>query len=267
MGFQDFIADSEAAHLVGVSVATLNRFCEAGYLNAESDSDGLRLFSKAELAKVFSVDLPGTSVVANDTRSPVLHKSEQPSEVAAVAPVESAEPPPTTETESPIEAKSLESINPEVRDQAQLAPSRESVDSMLSMERELARFKQLVHMQERLLEVQDDQLREVRRDRDWLRTRIERLEDKQERDQLLLLSETQTIRKLVSNQEQKKSSLQYALEWFGLASTSQPGSINKNQIGRTRLASTIEATHTPKNAAVSDAVVAPQPSDLKSASN
>lgn len=55
MGFEQFISESEAASLAGVSVATLNRFAEAGYLEVETESDGLRLFSARELKEVFGI--------------------------------------------------------------------------------------------------------------------------------------------------------------------------------------------------------------------
>lgn len=42
----NFIPENEAASLAGVSVKTLIRFAEAGYLQTDKGSDGLRLFSR-----------------------------------------------------------------------------------------------------------------------------------------------------------------------------------------------------------------------------
>jgi hypothetical protein len=50
---------------------------------------------------------------------------------------------------------------------------------------------------------------------EWLRARVEKLEEKGSRDQLLLLSETQTIKALITIQEQRRSPVRLALEWLG----------------------------------------------------
>jgi hypothetical protein len=42
-----------------------------------------------------------------------------------------------------------------------------------------------------------EQIEILKSERDWLRTRLEKLEERTERDQMLLLSETQTVRKLI----------------------------------------------------------------------
>src|SRR5262249_35141276 len=52
-----------------------------------------------------------------------------------------------------------------------------------------------------------------------------KFEEKSERDQILLLSETQTIRKLMLIQEGRKSPLQMALEWLGIVKPAPSGSM------------------------------------------
>jgi hypothetical protein len=84
-------------------------------------------------------------------------------------------------------------------------------------ERELQRLRNLVALQERILDIKDAEVTDLRSQRDWLRARIERLEEKAERDQILLLSETQTIRKLVSLNEGRRSAFQNILEWLGIS--------------------------------------------------
>ena len=65
-----------------------------------------------------------------------------------------------------------------------------------------------------------EQIETLRRERDWLRERVEKLENRSEREQMLLLSESETIRNLVSmNQEQRRKPFwRLALPWFDVKS-------------------------------------------------
>ena len=58
-----------------------------------------------------------------------------------------------------------------------------------------------------------DQIQVLREERDWLRERIEKLESRSEREQMLLLSESENVRKLISSTQ--KGFWQRALPWFG----------------------------------------------------
>ena len=51
----------------------------------------------------------------------------------------------------------------------------------------------------------------------WLQDRIERLEDKADRDQVLLMSETKMMAELINQQAQKPSIVQQTLEFFGFS--------------------------------------------------
>jgi len=57
-----------------------------------------------------------------------------------------------------------------------------------------------------------EQIQILRDERDWLRERIEKLESRSEREQMLLLSESENVRKLISSS--KKSFWQRALPWL-----------------------------------------------------
>lgn len=99
---------------------------------------------------------------------------------------------------------------------ALLDNSTDSTDSTPGlMDREIARLKNLVQLQETILDARDAEIRGLKDERQWLRTRIEKLEEKGERDQILLLSETQTIRKLIVVQE-KRGAIKQLLTWVGL---------------------------------------------------
>ena len=86
MGYQDFISEIEASSLAGVSVKTLTRFADAGYLQIENDSDGLRLFEKNEVLDLFGIQ--------NNNRSEEFSKpaKEQPSPGVRVEKIVTAKP-------------------------------------------------------------------------------------------------------------------------------------------------------------------------------
>ena len=85
-----------------------------------------------------------------------------------------------------------------------------------ALEIEVTKLRSIVTLQERLLDLRDSQLKDLKEEREWLRSRIERLDEKSDRDQLLLLSETQTIRKLVTNSQSNRTGFRAALEWLGV---------------------------------------------------
>lgn len=226
MGFQDFISENEAISLTGMSKTTLVRFAEAGYLQLETDSDGLRLFSKGELASLF-----GFREVPNRGKTVTEKKTEKPQEQPVVKPVlveisaESAK----LETENLTLAEQVEKIviattegaKPQVAVDIE-PPTPASTEfqgaSTEALQAELRRLRNIMELQERILDMKDQQLRDLKEQRDWLQQRVEKLEDKADRDQILLLTETQTIRNLIKmNQSQRRSPVRLALEWLGVA--------------------------------------------------
>jgi hypothetical protein len=239
MGFQDYIGEAEACSFAGVSAATLRRFAEAGYFQIETDSDGLRLFSKSEIESLFGLK----PITAHRPKS-----SPPPNPSAATTPVT---PTPsaalssrieiaveTTATPFELEPKfaatvvraPVETMAPHTAPPVAIAdtgkvdiapvteePSNRSA-ALEAVEREVTKLQNIVALQEKLLELREEELRSIKGERDWLRSRIEKLEEKNERDQLLLLAETQTVRQLINLQNRKRSTVQLALEWLGLKS-------------------------------------------------
>lgn len=59
-----------------------------------------------------------------------------------------------------------------------------------------------------------DQIEMLREERDWLRTRLEKLELRYEREQMILLSENDTVRTLISQIGKPKRRWWHALPWF-----------------------------------------------------
>lgn len=235
MGFQDYVSETEAATIAGVSVATLNRFAETGYLQVEVEGDGLRLFSKAELATVFGVDVPGEASAVSLSTTPMNRPTaDRPTDAAdeetgasdapqslaqqvevIQSPAREASPPVSTGTETET-TDTPRQASSSVSAAATTELLEEYKVRIASLEKEAQRFRTLADMQERLLDMRENELKERTKERDWLRTRIEHLEEKQDRDQLLLLAETQTIRKLVSLEESRRSPFRAFLEWLGV---------------------------------------------------
>jgi DNA-binding transcriptional MerR regulator len=59
-----------------------------------------------------------------------------------------------------------------------------------------------------------DQLRTLSSERDWLKERLEKLEERSEREQMLLLSTSQTMRDLIQNKKPENSGFLSFLNWF-----------------------------------------------------
>jgi hypothetical protein len=226
MAIQDFISEQEATRLTGMSLSTLQRFAEAGYLQIEHDSDGLTLFSQEELAKIFGI------------RGNVAQRQEKQTATASTRPTT------TAQQESPAKSSlvsQIEVVNESGSDtvniaqnattEAQATPSAPSA----ALVEEVQRLRQLVHLQERILDLKEQEVKDLREQRNWLQARVEKLEDKSDRDQVLILTESQTIKTLVSLQSQQKSSVRKALEWFGFAEPNQAGSNGEAiEIGKRR---------------------------------
>jgi hypothetical protein len=230
MGYQDFISETEASSFTGVSPQTLNRFAEAGYLQIEEDSDGMRLFSRGELSNVFGIGNQPSAF--SDSPEPPL---ENPGSCHFEIP-EAAEPPANainaTLVQSDAETVEDEKIVATPDAAAQTAdepapvaaePKEEAPVIRLTrtLEQEVSKLKHVVDLQEKLLDLREAEIKDLKEERNWLRSRVEKLEEKGDRDQLLLLSETQLIRKLVVSQ-QKRSPLRTALEWLGVIEPEKP---------------------------------------------
>lgn len=245
MNNQDFIPESLASQLAGVSAVTLSRFVEAGYLRVHNDNQGSRNYSKDEICKLFAIDpsnpmsdayLASSVEVINEDNlygednlgenfsvQETIRSNEEnekiywadtvsPAEEPAFVPETQVAPVPEFQPVAPAPAQELKQSEDYAKDKA-----------------EIIRLRNLTVMQDKILEMRETQIDELRKEKEWLRTRVEKLEEKAERDQLLLLAETQTIKQLVNMSHQKKpSTIRLALEWFGLAPQNQSKEIQIN---------------------------------------
>ena len=197
MGMRELIAESEAASFAGVSVRTFRRFRDSGYLTTEYDADGLALYDKDEVGKLFGIAreititaIPHAVAAAGEVRNEKVIDLRLASAVGA--------------REAAVRPAAM----------PQLSGDTETAYSLL--ETEIEKMKHVLELQERLLEERERELHQVMSERDWLRKRVERLEEQNERDQILLLSETQTVRKLVNVHVQRRSPVKALLNWLGL---------------------------------------------------
>ena len=223
MAITDECTEQEATALAGVSAKTLRRFRESGYLDVTTTSDERCLYSKRQLAEIFgSAD-----------------QGQQTNEVFPEEKLETVEPIRQSSCEGNFPSFESQDTDPELRESE--PEVRETIISEpIEASREVERLRNLVNMQEKILDSKEAELVDLRNQRAWLRERIERLEEKAERDQILLLSETQTIRTLVSYNESRRSPVRQLLEWIGMSkqdvnnseATSQ-GSRNTATGGRT----------------------------------
>ena len=209
----DFITEQEASSLAGVSTGTLSRFVEAGYLKVQTDQEGIKKYSKSELGDIFgihqrvTVETYDSSSINEDPEV-----NEEPEEKSESYWAEAIETPPVSVSE--IINQSAESAAPE-KSLQESSPQDSQTTNQSSPD--LEKLKSIIRMQEKIIDMREQEINDLRKDRDWLRNRVERYEEKSERDQLLLLSETQMIRKLVNmSQEKKTSNFRLALEWLGL---------------------------------------------------
>jgi predicted site-specific integrase-resolvase len=255
----DYLSDSEAARICGVSINTLNRFIETGYLKVENDHDGLRLFSKNELKRVFGVGESAFTKHTKINRPVVGNTATKIEESRVVAPKESAleeevqpenveqekqphlkivrneespiktelsasesmaaalpEAPPSLVQPTAQQEKSL-SVQPNAELNLRIS-SLENDNQILEMER--TKLQNVITLLEKMLEIRESEIDSLKRQQQWLETRVEKMEERSHREQLLLLAESETVRKLVVHQ--KRSPVRAALEWLGLAESTEP---------------------------------------------
>lgn len=207
------ISEGEAVKQAGVSARTLQRFSEAGYLSIQLKSDGSRLYSVQQLHEIFgSFQEPSTQ------QTPPLQAAD-PEE--SIGPSCSRD---ATTYYTPAEPTPLvEKVSTEA-----LASTTPVIDSSKHDE-EITRLKNLVSLQERILDMKDSEIKDLRSQRDWLKTRVEKLEEKGDRDQVLLLSETQALRQLIGIQQKRTSTLRSLLDWLGLGSSESLPALPSNQ--------------------------------------
>lgn len=230
MGLHDYISETEAAHQAGVSIKTLRRFSDAGYLQVEIEPDGLRLYSKGELDEIFGAHRSGAERGSqesplSDTGSNAEAARFQPEGQSCDTNARAQRETGAVDKASDVTVSDSYAVTEEDRPDRRAFQRDEGSDRSINTYEESAtslyaievlKLRNVISLQEKLLDTKDAEIADLKGQRDWLRARVEKLEEKSDRDQILLLSETQTIRKLISLQEQKPSPIHRFLDWLGI---------------------------------------------------
>ncbi len=221
MGVEGTISECEAVKQAGVSARTLQRFSEAGYLSIQLKSDGSRLYSVQQLHEIFgSFQEPATS------QTPPLQGTDAEEDIGPSCSRDATTYYTPAQTTPLVEKVSTEAST-EAFTEAFPPPTPPTNSS--SAGEEISRLKNLVALQERILDMKDSEIKDLRSQRDWLKTRVEKLEEKGDRDQVLLLSETQALRQLIGIQQKRTSTLRSLLDWLGLGSSETLPALPSNQ--------------------------------------
>lgn len=201
----DYISLGEAAEYAGVSIDTLLRFADTGHLHVEEDSSGLRYFSRMELGNLFRLSQVASAENLNWKNLGNSSKHEKVIDIELSK--DSAQGKSDIELDDDI-SKSSKPINSDEFQEA-------SPGTVPQFERENIELKSKLTVHEMMLSMKEVEVSDLKSQVQWLRKRIENLEEKNERDQIILLSETQSLRKLIQSYENRRFSMKYALEWLG----------------------------------------------------
>ncbi len=189
------LSEAEACKAIGLSEGTLRSFVESGYLKVQVGEDGSRCYSREELASVFGVGVEPQNV-------------DKPLDETVREAVDTTEI--IEEDEPRVSARIVEQ-----EPAAEFAESGRVIDvDRLGKEPDSERLTRIVELQEKLLELKDREIEDLKEQRQWLRERVERLEEKSHRDQILMLSESQAIRELMIKEREKKSAMRSFIDWF-----------------------------------------------------
>lgn len=166
------------ADAVNLSEDTLNTYVSCGILRGER-RDGEVFLSLAEIQTIF-----GDIAVSRIAVQPASSSSENP-----------PEPTPLENTES--ESSSAEPEDSTANTDSSSAASE--AEAILQPPSPPALSPELLSIAASLRE----QIEQLKQERDWLRTRIEHLESRSDRDQMLILSQSENVRKLISPSPRK----------------------------------------------------------------
>jgi hypothetical protein len=203
MHTHDTCTEEQASQLAGVSARTLQRFAESGYLSIVLGEDGRVQYQRQQVEEIFGAARCDTASYSSFV-SGTDHSQPNVDQIRNGASAPQAQHSTPDVSTDPQHASAALEANPQS-------------GSTLTSTIEIERLKNLLAIQERMLDAKDDEIADLKNQRAWLRERVEKLEEKSDRDQILLLSETQTIRSLIAYQESRKSTVRQFLEWIGLS--------------------------------------------------
>ena len=212
------LSNEQSAQLAGVSVDTIEKYCQIGLLTPEM-KDNRPFFREADIKSLFYTksnysSYAAGSVVDTDVKGDLQattesnEKTEQTPQSTSIG----ADP-------SVAQATGVDSIaGVESNDETPAAESiAEASTKAPGDENQAKAATEFTQRESQLLEMNQtlrEQIELLREERDWLRQRIEHLETRGEREQMLLLAESETVRRLIKTETLTEKLMNFRLPWF-----------------------------------------------------
>jgi len=179
----DLLTEDESASIAGVTKDTLRKYVSYGLLDFITDDNGRKLLSRDELNDIFQIENSEPS----DSEAPVQLfevKKELEDNIILIGSYVGGQEAPRLDKKA--KKKKEENKGP-------IPLSARSSDSSL----------ELIEINAHLR----DRVKSLRAERDWLRERVEKLEQQLEREQTLLMAESETVRRLISLHSGKRAGI------------------------------------------------------------
>ncbi len=179
----DLLSQEESASLARVTQETLRKYVAHGLLDFITDDNGKECLSREELSEIFQIDenhQQSESDFSSDLFSGKLSRELEEKIILGESSLGVAGS--THSAPTPKKAKASFTAQGPIP----LSKSGQSIDSDGSLE--LIEIN--AHLRERL--------KSLKAERNWLRERVEKLELQLEREQTLLMAESETVRRLIS---------------------------------------------------------------------
>lgn len=225
------ISEHEAASLAGVSVETIRQFTKFGLLRPEEGQ-----YREVELRTVFRISGSAhTTPQNNSTETNAAKPLSQQIQVEGGSTPQQRITPEQTDTKSGDKAplNTTSNTNEQQPEQtAQTTATQTATNSTTSTVNKSAPVQEGPHQSSaglttgltpeltasyeflELTRSLREQVEMLRVERDWLKTRLEKFEERAERDQMLLLSQGDSVSKLIQDRPQERSFLARMLPWF-----------------------------------------------------
>ena len=215
---ENLLSESQAAEMAGVSIETLRQYGKFGLL--EIVAKGSENFVREnDIVSLFHVKAPRKETVGSDhedelnksnlrvLREKVISRTTSPAQHPPLTKDGSEQSPGPNFT---IVANESETVNETASDKIPFAIQTNGVESNNPGPLGTSPVVEVHSINQTLRE----QIELLKEERNWLRERLEQLENRTQRDQMLLLSESETIRNLVL-QNRPKRFFGLTLPWFG----------------------------------------------------
>ena len=218
------LSEPEAVRAFGLKSSTLKRFSETGYLGCTITPSGVSLFAFDELSRLFGQPVPGFRL--DYSAAPL--RAAQPQ----VAEPETPFSPEYTDNDvkeqvGPISSIAAVSIAGDLFEadpdtlykSARWSTAPAGINSLAgssqqTLAEKIKALESTITSRQELIEAKTQELTDLKAHREWLRSLVLKLEERAEREQLLLLSETQVVARLLQGPTASGATEGFLLEWL-----------------------------------------------------